>query len=145
MKIKKIEKGRLKFTLAEITVNDLVDVLDSLPDIFDMEADYLIDNKLTISHLASRFIKSNIELLDLKEKEILFIYEAFKDMNNDLFSMNNSSKIKTDNKFKKSHQAHTRQTLINTVSALIERGHTDVLSYSWSFYLTIVKNIKKAK
>ena len=142
MKISTVKTGKLLATIRELTVKQVLTIMDSLPELTDFDPKYLASHKLTITMLAEKCIDCNVPLAVLKEKEILFLFEEFKKVNSSLFEKDQNSKPPLN---KKAYNKYTKDVLIKSISTLIEIGHINVLNYEWSFYTSIINQLNKAK
>lgn len=142
MRLEVVRIKQHKIIISEMTVDDVLIILANLKGIISDDIKSLSRNdRDLIIEIASRFVRFSPALPadKLNDEQIETLMAAFKRVNARFFD---KSEQKPISKNAIDYYTNKLTADINkTVIALIERGHRNVLNYSWSFYLDVIATI----
>lgn len=149
MKVELVRFKQHTMIVREMTVGDVLFILANLSEGFDAaNLDTLLTEKRSlISHTVRRFIDFPAKMPPekLTDEQIEILIAAFMRVNARFFDNGGKGKAPLSQNAQRYYQDKLKTDINQTVITLIERGHRDVLNYSWSFYRDVIDVIKAAQ
>lgn len=149
MKVELVRFKQHTMIVREMTVGDVLFILANLSEGFDAaNLDTLLTEKRSlISHTVRRFIDFPAKMPPekLTDEQIEILIAAFMRVNARFFDNGGKGKAPLSQNAQRYYQDKLKTDIHQTVITLIERGHRDVLNYSWSFYRDVIDVIKAAQ